>query len=83
MSSAQLDAFARGQIVAYKKAGWGPEEIASAVRKKDGTHPCERMVQKVLAKARRTRRWRGQDSKAGGRPSKLSPATRKELVQLV
>jgi len=44
-TSARLDVFARGQIVAFRKAKYSLPRIIKAVRKKDGTKPHKRSVQ--------------------------------------
>ena len=82
-TSGRLDAWARGQIVAYAKAGMAPVKIARKVRKADGTLPKVRSVQKTICKAKADPSWRGQNSAAGGRPPILSSMEKKELTRLV
>ena len=58
---ARLDVFARGQIVAFRNAKYSLARIINAVRKKDGTKPHKRSVQKVLHRAAKDPKWRGED----------------------
>ena len=80
---ARLDAFARGAICALRAAGAKREDIAMSVRKKDGQRPHIRAVDAVLAKHKEDPDWRGEDSRAGGRPQVLTKADRDELLKLV
>lgn len=82
---ARLDPFARGQIIAFARAGWKIQQICQAVRKKDGKKPTSRAIKATLAKARANPKWRGQDDLkgAGGRPSSISPDLQKKITQLV
>ena len=82
-SMARLDAFAHGAICALRARGVKREDIARAVRKKDGKHPHLRAVDAVLAKHRADPEWRGDDSRAGGRPRALTLEQRQQLIQLV
>ena len=68
---ARLDAFARGAICALRAAGAKRDDIAKKVRKKDGKRPSLRAVDAVLAKHKEDPSWRGDDSRAGGRPRAL------------
>lgn len=84
MSFSRLDAFARGQIVALGNEGLPPTQIARKVRKKDGTRPQLRAVQKTIAKAKAEPRWRGENAAGGpGRQPTLTGAQQKKLVDLV
>jgi len=83
MSWARLDAFARGQICALRNEGLERHEICDRVLKKDLTHPSLRAVDAVLEKKRSSPGWRGEDSRAGGRPPALSTTQTKELLDLV
>ena len=82
-SAARLDAFARGAICALRAAGAKREDIARRVRKKDGTRPTLRSVDAVLAKHCADPHWRGEASRAGGRPRLLTPGERQQLLELV
>ena len=59
------------------------EDIAKKVRKKDGKRPSLRAVDAVLAKNHADLAWRGDESRAGGRPLLLTPKRREELLKLV
>ena len=83
MSTAHLDAFARGQIHALRAAGWERPSIARSVTKRDGSHLSLRAIDGVLQKKRLQPGWRGEDSSAGGRPPALTKKERKQLVALV
>ena len=83
MSGARLDAFNRGRISAFAEEGYSAAAIAEKVRKKDGTRPQKRAVEKTLAKFRKSPKWKGTDSSAGGRHAKISKKTRKQLLSLV
>ena len=83
MTSARLDAFARGAICALADEGVERAEIQKKVNKKDGTRPHIRAIDAVLAKKREDPEWRGQDSQAGGRPRALTDAQQRQLVALV
>lgn len=80
---ARLDQWARAQVCAYRQAGKPRDEICSLVEKKDGTHPTLRAVDAVLEKKAEDPGWRGEDSRAGGRPRALSKAQRRQLTNLV
>ena len=82
-SYSRLSPFARGQICAFRKAGWKREQICKTIKKRDGTHPCLRAVAAVLTKHAAEPKWEGEDSKAGGRPRALTVRQAKELVDLV
>lgn len=74
MSSARLDAFARGQIVALGREGYSTSSIVSKVRKSDGSRSKPRIVNKTILKARLNPKWRGEKAGAytGGRPRGLT-----------
>ena len=72
MSTARLDAFARGRISAFAEEGHSAATIPGKMRKKDGTRPGKRSVEKTPKKFRICRKWRGTDSRAGGRPPEIS-----------
>lgn len=81
---ARLDAFARGQIVALAREGFGPKEIAKKVRKKNKQPPTIRAVRDTVAKSNANPSWRGENGPGGpGRPSLLPKALQKKLVALV
>ena len=82
-SAARVDPFARGVICGVQAAGLTRPEIARRVGKKDGKHPTVRAVIAVLARRRADPAWRGEDSRAGGRPPTLTAQQRKKLVNLV
>ena len=83
MSFSRLDEFARGEISGMGKAGFTAGDIAKKVYKGDGKHPTKRAVATVLKNLKKNPKWRGKNSSAGGRPSKLSDAVRKKLYNLV
>ena len=83
MSTARLDAFARGKIIGLAEGGLTHDEILTRVTKTDGSPPTLRSVEATLARARDVPEWRGKDSTAGGRPRELSDAEQKQLVDLV
>ena len=82
MTSARLDAFARGAVWALAASGFDRLDIPKQVSKTDGTNPTTRAVDAVLAKKRANLGWRGHDSQAGGRPRALTKDQRKQLVSL-
>ena len=82
-TTARLDAFARGEIWGLHCAGVPVLQIAGQVIKKDGTCVGSRAVDKVIARKKQFPAWRGTDSSAGGRPSAITAAQKRELVQLV
>ena len=83
MTFARLDAFAHGQIVGLRQAGKERGVIQKFVKTRDGSHPALRAVDAVLRKKRDHPQWRGDDSRAGGRPRALTSKQVKELVALV
>ena len=82
-SMARLDLFTRGTIVGLRAAGVTRPDIVQRVRKKDGKRPTLRAVDGVLARHREEPAWRGEDSRAGGRPPLLTAKERKLLLNLV
>ena len=82
-SYSRLSPFARGQICAFRKAGWKRGQICKTIKKKDGIHPCLRAVAAVLRMHAVEPNWEGKDSEAGGRPRALTAKQAKELVDLV
>ena len=82
-SMARLDPFTRGTIVGLRAAGVTRDDIVQRVKKKDGKRPTLRAVDSVLARHREEPAWRGEDSRAGGRPSLLTAKERKLLLNLV
>ena len=82
-SMARLDPFTRGTIVGSRAAGVTRDDIVQRVRKKDGKRPTLRAVDGVLARHREEPAWRGEDSRAGGRPPLLTAKERKLLLNLV
>ena len=70
-SMARLDPFTRGTILGLRAAGVTRPDIVQRVRKKDGKRPILRAVDGVLARHREEPAWRGEDSRAGGRPPLL------------
>ncbi len=79
----RLDAFARGQICGMRAAGTARRSIRKTVKKTDGTSPTLRAVDGVLAMKKADPEWRGEPSRAGGRPRALTKAQTKELLNLV
>ena len=82
MPFAWLDSFTRGRILGVKDAG-KREAIAKAVCKKDGSHPTLHAVDGVLQHFPSDPAWRGEDSRAGGRPLSLTPKQEKAVRRLV
>ena len=84
MTSARLTPFVRGQICAWREAGWTRPQIAARVRKTDNT-PCNvATVDKVLKRKAEDTQWDGElDSSERGRPQALSEAQKKELRDFV
>jgi len=82
-SSARLDVWARAEICTLSRCGHTAAAISQTVRKKDGTRPRLRCVQAVLQKKKKEPRWRGDDSRAGGRPKTLPEETQQALVQFL
>ena len=82
-SMARLDPFTRGTIVGLRAVGVTRDDIVQRVRKKDGKRPTLRAVDGVLARHREEPAWRGEDSRAGGRPPLLTAKERKLLLNLV
>ena len=81
--TARLDAWARAEICAFRRAGKTRPAIRKLVKKKDGSMVTLRSIDRTLAKKRKKPRWRGTDSSAGGRPPSLTKEQRKRLVKLV
>ena len=77
MTFARMDAFARGGVAALARRGVPAKQIAKLVRKKDGTRPSVEAVRVAAKASRDDPSWRGEDSRAGGRPCEL---TDKEFV---
>ena len=82
-SAARVDPFTRGAICGVQAAGLTRPEIARCVGKKDGKHPTVRAVIAVLARHRVVPAWRGEDSRAGGRPPTLTAQQREKLMNMV
>ena len=80
---ARLDVFARGMIWGMHVAKAPREDICKEVVKKDGRPPSIQAVDQVIAHMKVFPDWRGEDSKAGGRPGKLTAGQKKEVVGLV
>ena len=80
---ARLDTWARAEICTLRSEGVLVSKIAARARKKDGSLPTPRSVEKVISKTRKQLEWRGEDSSAGGRPTLLTAAERKQLTDLV
>ena len=84
MSCAHIDAFNRGKIIGHAEAGTPPAEIVKHVRKKDGSRPKVRAVQKTILKAKTDPKWKGQNQAGGpGRNRTMSERHQKMLVKLV
>ena len=82
-SFARLDVFARGMIWGMHVAKAPREDICKEVVKKDRRPPSMQAVDQVIAHMKAFPDWRGEDSKAGGRPGKLTAGQKKEVVGLV
>jgi hypothetical protein len=83
VTTARLDAFARGQIWGMHLANAPREQIVEVVQKKDGSAPTLSAVDRVICHKTQFPKWRGTDSCAGGRPSTLTASQQKKLVALV
>ena len=66
---ARLDAFSRGQIVAYDDAGWSVKQITLRVRKPSGRRATVRGVRATIAKAAAEPDWRGARVGGSGGPN--------------
>ena len=82
-SFARLDVFARGMIWGMHVATSPREDICKEIVKKDKSPPSIFAVDQVIAHMKVFPDWRGEDSKAGGRPGKLTAGQKKEVVGLV
>ena len=81
---ARLDAFSRGQIVAYDDAGWSVKQITLRVRKPSGRRAIVRGVRATIAKAAAEPDWRGaRVGGSGGRPRDMTAVEEKEIAKLV
>ncbi len=80
---ARLDSFARGMSIGASLAGMPRKDIRTLVTKTDQSKPTLRAIDGVLATYRADPSWRGQDSKAGGRPPALTAAEKMQLKKLV
>ena len=78
-----MDAFARGGVAALAQRDVPVKEIAKLVRKKDGTRPSVEAVRVAARASHDDPLWRGEDSRAGGRPCELTDKEFKQLVKLV
>ena len=58
------------------------EDICKESAKKDGGRPSRQAVDQVIAHMEALPPWRSEDSKAGGRPGKLTAGQKKEVVVL-
>ena len=83
VSFARLTPWDRGQVVAYRNLGVRYKEIRRKISKTDGKHPTVRACEQVYAKAKKNPSWKGEDSKAGGRPDSLKEKEKKKVVKLV
>jgi hypothetical protein len=82
-SYARLDAFARGQILAYHASGKSRDEICSLVTKTDGLNPQIRAVNYIVSKKRKQPDWRGESIAEGGRRPALDKGEEKQLTAFV
>lgn len=82
-SMKQMDEFTRGRIVGLAEAGVKPSAIAKKVRQTDGMPPKADAVRKTIRKHKVNGKWRGERQAGSGRPSILSDATRKRIIDLV
>ena len=79
----RFGAFIRGQVLGLRQGGAGRLEITRLVKKKDGKHPTVRTADNILSKNEDEPSWRGEDSRAGGRPAALSKSEVGALTRLV
>ena len=82
-SRARLDAFTRGVIWGMHLGKLKREEMQKHLAKKDGTRPTLGCIDKVIGHKTADPDWRGEESRAGGRPHALSDKEKKLLVNLV
>ena len=65
------------------QAGSSRDNIVKKVKKKDGSALGKRAVDLLIARKKRDPSWRGEDSKAGGRPPELTDEEKAAIVKLV
>ena len=82
-SYARLDAWARSEICALRRAGTPRKQICSLVVKLDGSSPSLRCVDAVVDKKKKEPAWRGENSVCGGQPKLLHSSEEKTLLALV
>ena len=82
-SFARLDVWARGENWGLHSAGIKREEIGKRVVKADGTPPCLKAVDAVIAHKAEDPQWRGAVGQSSGRPQSLSEAQKKLVLGLV
>jgi hypothetical protein len=82
-SRARLDAFARGVIWGMHLGKLKREDMQKHLVKKDGTRPTLGCIDKVIGHKTADPAWRGEESRAGGRPYALSDKQKKLLVKFV
>ena len=83
MTTARFNAFTRGKIVGKAEDGAPRERIRATVFKKDGAKASLKAIDKVLEHARADPEWQGEDSKAGGRPPKLTAPELRQLKRFI
>lgn len=82
-TSARLDTWTRGVIWGMHVAKFTRAQMQEHLTKKDGTCPTFGTIDKVVAHKVADPEWKGQDSRAGGRPFALSDEEKKILLKLV
>ena len=82
-SWARLDAFTRGVVWGMHLGKLPRNEMQKHLTKKDGTRPTLGCIDKVIGRKTADPDWRGEESRAGGRPSALSDNEKKMLVKLI
>ena len=84
----RLDAWGRGQAVAFAEEGYSSSEIAQRVREAPmggrlGPHPDARSVRHLVRKARQDPSYRGESRPGPGRKPQLTEKEQQKLCELV
>ena len=82
-SRARLVAFTRGVIWGMHIGKVRREDMQKHLQKKEGARPTLDCIDKVIGHKTADPDWRGEESRAGGRPHALSDKEKKLLIRLV
>ena len=82
-SRAGLDAFTGGVIWGMHIGKVRREDMQKHLQKKEGARPTLDCIDKVIGHKTADPDWRGEESRAGGRPHALSDKEKKLLIRLV